>query len=425
MAKLLTVIRREFWYNLTRPSFLFTAFGAPVMVVGIIALFGLFGGDHDITLEEYGVIGYVDRSANGVLSAGIPLPESPDAFRPFDSVDAARAALDAGEIAAFFEVTRPYMIDGRINLHAYERVPDSIRAEIQRFMLANLSAGIETGVPLDRLARSVTDLTVRSIDTGREVNQSGLTILLLFPVFFAFLLVTASLTTSSFLMYGLVEERQNRVIEMIVTSVTPIQLLAGKVIGLGLLGLLQVVFLLVCAYIGIAIAIAADLLTGVIIPADVVALSLVYFLLSYVVLASALAALGVLVGSEQESRQYSGFIILPFMIPYFGLFLFLSDPNGTVPVALSIIPITSPMAMMMRLGLTNVPPVEIAASLGLMALTTLLFVWGSARVFRWGVLLYGKRFSPRALIRALTRRGGRNEDAMQTSAPRAIEETGR
>jgi ABC-2 type transport system permease protein len=105
-----------------------------------------------------------------------------------------------------------------------------------------------------------------------------------------------------------------------------------------------------------------------------------------------MAGIGAVVDSEQESRQLAFFVTFPLFVPYFFLVQFLIQPNETIPVVLSLFPFTAPMSMMMRLGVTTVPAWQLALSVVLLLLTTVLFTWASVKVFRWGLLLYGKKF---------------------------------
>jgi len=123
--------------------------------------------------------------------------------------------------------------------------------------------------------------------------------------------------------------------------------------------------------------------------------------LNYFMFGSILAGVGVVVGSEQESRQVAGLVTVVTVIPLILMSAFLMDPDSPVPVFLSLFPFTAPMAMLLRLMLGAVSPLELALSFGLMFLTTLVVVWMSARVFRWAMLLYGKRLTPRELWRVI------------------------
>jgi ABC-2 type transport system permease protein len=203
--------------------------------------------------------------------------------------------------------------------------------------------------------------------------------------------------TGTYLMTSIVEEKTNRVMEILSTSVTPMQLLGGKLIGAGGLGLVQLAIWLVVGIIGLRLGQGSDLISAIRIPADFLLIALAYFVLNYFLVGSILAGIGVIVGSEQESRQLASVVTIFSVIPLILMITFLQDPDGPLPDILSIFPFTAPMAMMMRLLLSAVSPFEVALSFGLMIATTILVVWLSARVFRWGMLMYGKRITPRVM----------------------------
>jgi ABC-2 type transport system permease protein len=414
MEKIFTVAKREFTYNIRRPSFLFAVLGLPLIFVVVFGIIFLTAQDDNTDLNEWGKVGYVDNTPINVLGQGAAPEEYPDLFVPYESLDTARAALDEGEIAAYFELPTVYMLTGRVNLYTAGDTPGNLNDVIEEFLLVNLTAGQNLALPLDRIQEGA-DMTVQSAQTGREATQGGVFAMLMLPVIFAFLLVMASLTSSGFLMNGLVEERTNRVIEILVTSTTPMQLLLGKIIGLGLLGLTQVLVLLGAGYLLLSLGSGLEFLQGVEIPLDMAAMAIVYFILTYFMLAALLSAISVMANSEQESRQISSFVTIPFMIPYMLLFTFISDPNGTLPQVLSFIPFTAPMSVLIRLGLSEVPTWQILASMGIMLLTTIFLIWGAAKVFRWGLLLYGKRFSMGEIWRVVTRRNAEMGTSVATT----------
>jgi ABC-2 type transport system permease protein len=401
MNKIWLVARREFLYNLKRPAFLFSAFGTPLLILVVMVIISLAAsGDGVSDLNEWGKVGYVDNSTTQVLTPGAQPEGYTDLFVAYETTDAAQTALDGGEIKAYVELPTAYLLNGTVNLYTYEDTPDILYSTIEQFVLLNLTAGQDIQIPLDRI-QDTAELTVRDAQTGEEVSENAVFITLFLPVIFGFLMIMASMTTSSFLMTGLVEERTSRIIEILVTSITPMQLLLGKILGLGLLGLVQVGSLLGAALIGLAVGNNLEFLQGISLPADLAIMSLVYFLLTYFLLAALMAALGALSNSEQESRQISGFLTIPIMIPYILFVVFITDPNGTLPMILSFIPFTAPMAILIRMGLTDVPTWQILASMGSMLITILLVIWASARIFRWGLLLYGKRFNLREILRVI------------------------
>jgi len=309
-----------------------------------------------------------------------------------------------GELAGYIDFSPEYIASGKATLYGLRGAPEDLFDAADALVLANLSASMDLPLPIERIEQSA-DLTVTVLDGNRTFDEDSVFFITLLPLLFGFFLVLASMTTSSFLMNTLSEEKANRIMEILITSVRPMELLTGKVLGMGLLGLLQVVVFLVAGLIGLSIAQQQNLLIGLSIPPDMIVLALVYSILSYFLLAAGLAGIGAVAASEQESRQLSVIIVMPVMLPYLAIVTFLLDPNGTIPTLFSLIPFTSPMAVMMRVGLTTVPTWQIVVSIVGLILTDLLILWASARMFRWGILSYGKTPGLRGLWQVLRGRG--------------------
>lgn len=415
MRKLWAIIRNEYLTNVRRPSFLAGALGMPLMIGAIFLLSTTLATQSaDRPLEDFARVGYVDRSAESLLEPDVIPEEAVGRFERFDSLEAARAALDAGEIGVYFEVTANYLQDGRINVYSIQPVPEAITDRIDSMMLQNLLANVDTPIPAERFESATGELTVRALDTNRTVSGDGLVLLFLLPLLFGMFMVFSSMTTSSFMMYSLVEEKTNRIMEVLVTSVRPMQLLGGKILGLGLVGLTQVAIIIGMLLVVLGLAQQTDFLNGLSLPLDVLLVALVFFVLSFLMMSSLQAGLAVLVGSEQEGSQLTGLLILPFMIPLFAMVAFITEPNGTLAQVLTFIPFTAPMTVVFRMSMTVVPLWEIVASIAITALATVLLIWLSARVFRWGMLLYGKKFSPMGILKAIRPGSG---GAVQTTAP--------
>ncbi|MFN8528940.1 MAG: ABC transporter permease [Anaerolineae bacterium] len=203
----------------------------------------------------------------------------------------------------------------------------------------------------------------------------------------------------------------------ILTTVTPFQLMFGKIIGLGALGLVQLAVWLGAGLIVINVGQFLPALQGVTIPPDLVIASVVYFLLGYFLQASVMAGIGAVVASEQESRQYAGIFSLLFSIPFFLIINFFTDPNGPVVTFLCLFPFTSPVSVIMRMGFGSIPPEQLILSVLILLVTVVLVTWLSARVFRWALLLYGKRPSLRQMFDVLRRRAPAMATSISTSAP--------
>lgn len=398
MNKTLLVARREYLFNLKRRSFLFAVFGVPVFTFIVWAVVFVVMSDSDNTLGSNTTYGYVDQS--GVLADAPTASDAPQRFEPYDNEETARSALDAKRIGAYFLLPENYLRTGEVQSYSYDSIPQALQDSFKAFLVTNLSRGLETDFPIDRIQQPVT-LTIHPLDSGRTLTEANLPALVFIPLIFSFVFLMSSNVTSGFLMGGIVEERSNRIMEILVTSITPTQLLMGKILGLGLLGLTQLVVWGGAGLILMNVGQQFPFLNGISFPLDLMVVFVVFFLVSYFLLASLMAGIGAVVGSEQESRQFASLISLVLVIPFFFLTTFINNPNSNLALALSFIPFTSPITILLRMGFGSVPFWQIAVSLLILLVTTLFVIWASARVFRWGLLLYGKRIGIRQLIRVI------------------------
>jgi ABC-2 type transport system permease protein len=190
---------------------------------------------------------------------------------------------------------------------------------------------------------------------------------------------------SGYLIQGLVEEKSNRVIELLLSSVTPGDLIAGKLVGLGGAGLLQLA-------VWVALAMLPVALVGWIeVSASVVVLSAAYYLLGFVFFGSIMAGLGCIAGGTQESQQFASLWSVVAVLPMLFSPLILEAPNGVLARVLSYVPLTCPITMIMRCAVGEVAWWEVPLSLGVMLGATYLSLCASARLFRVGLLVYGQR----------------------------------
>jgi ABC-2 type transport system permease protein len=403
MNKMLLVARREYLYNVRRRSFLFAVFGVPLFTFVIWAVIFVVIAANESSLKDFGQVGYVDQS--GILDNPVFPEDDPDKIIPYvayETDEAARAALDNKSIGAYFILREDYLKTGDVKIYSYASLPDALKDSIDAVLLANLGERLGRDVPLERIESPV-DMSIRAADTGRTLTEANIPILFFIPMIFAFVFLMSSNVTSGFLMNGVVEEKTNRVMEILITSVTPRQLLLGKIIGLGALGLTQLLVWGVLGFILIGAGQTIPFLSGISFPLDLALIFVVYFILSYFLLSSLMAGLGAVAGSAEESRQYSSIISLIWVIPFFLITSLIQNPNSPLAIALTLIPFTAPMTVLLRMGFSSVPAWQLIASLGILLLTMLLVVWASARVFRWALLLYGQRIGIRDIWNVIRR----------------------
>lgn len=402
MNKAWLVARHEFLTNVRKRSFLLSAVGIPVFFIALFyVIFALTFSQYDVA--NLGTIGYVDQS--GVLAAQV---DEPEAFASFASEGEARAALDASAIGAFFIVPEDYETSGAITIYGRIDSNPDLERQITAYLVANLGVAVDP----ERLARmqQPVESSVLFLDSGRLLNEESIVGLFIVPLVFVLLFSMGAQVTSGYLMSSVVEEKSNRIMEILVTTVTPFQLLIGKIIGLGAIGLLQLAIWIGSGLVVAGINRDAPLVQGLVIPPDLVVIALVYFVLSYFLQASLMAGIGAVAGGEQESRQIAGILSLVFILPYFFMVSFITDPGGFIPMLFTYIPFTAPVAVIARMAFSTVPLEQVMLSMGILFVTSLLIAWASARIFRWSLLMYGKRPSLRQLVGAL------RSNAMQTTA---------
>jgi ABC-2 type transport system permease protein len=408
MRKIMEVAQHEFIVNLKRPGFIIATLAIPLLgLLGVIVA-AYFGGQAGAFLERQFVgspkaVGYVDQV--GLFTP--PLPEYADLFIPYPNEEAAQEALFAEEIEAFLLIPGDYLDTGRV--FAYSKgwgLTSAISMSEERippFLVDHLLAGqvdedlrARVRDPMNLLPVSLSPEGEGSEDTASFVANIAI------PYAFSILLVIAIFTSSGFLLQGVSEEKENRVIEILLSSLTPMELLAGKILGLGALGLAQILFWLGCGWALIGVAVTGLALFGAInLELMTIVLAVVYFLLGYLLFATLMASAGSLGTSAREGQQiagiFSGITAIPFMVSGF----IWMNPNSLLVQILSYVPLTSPVMMLQRLGMTEVPPYQIAISLVLLVLGIAGALWAGAKVFRMGLLMYGKRPSVSEILRAL------------------------
>lgn len=394
MNKMLLVARHEYLSNIRSRTFLFTAFGMPLILAFVMVIISLVTIDSVSNLSEDSRIGYVDN-------AGVILPDTIDElFVAVDSTDKALQMLNDNELLAYIVIPEDYIETGDVEAFSNSNLPEAVDDKVDAFLLDNLSDGVSSNFPVSQLEQEI-DLSINIQSMGRTLSENAAIGLFLTPMIFAIVFLLASQISATFLMSSIVTEKTNRIMEILITSVTPMQLLMGKIIGLGSLGLTQMLI-----WIGVGLGIAvfgaeSEILSGIIIPIDMIVLSIIYFILTYFLLSSVMAGISVIVNAEQESRQIAGLFVFPFILPFFFIVQLLDDPNGVIAILLTLFPFSSAMTVIMRSSFSSVPLEQILLSLALLSATSVLVTWVSAKIFRWATLLYGKNPSPREIWRVI------------------------
>jgi len=221
-------------------------------------------------------------------------------------------------------------------------------------------------------------------------EENWLSIML--PVLAGVLFIIAVNISGGYLLQAVVEEKENRTMEILVTSVSPDQLMTGKILGDLLVGLTQLVVWIIFAVI------ALRFLPLFIPMGEVPKIEFSYLLLiaatmlpSFVMVSAAMGAIGATATESREAQQVAGWFTLPIMIPLWFITTIMFNPNGPLAVGMSLFPLTAPIAMPLRAMFTTVPAWQIILVIAALILLAILSLWLSGRVFRLGMLRYGKR----------------------------------
>ena len=416
MNKTLLVLRYELLTTLRRRSFLLMAFGIPLLAILIFAgatiVKGNSTGSSDAMSEtetfELEVEGYVDQS--GLISV-IPPDIPPGHLLAYADEEQARQALEAGDIAAYYVILEDFVETGEIFYVYPDTTPlisDGQDWLMRRTLLLNLLDGdMElTGRVWNPMDLEVFNLTPEPQQDRGLGYQSNLLIRYL-PAIMAILFYVFLLTASNILLRNISSEKENRTIEILMLSLNPRQMLAGKIIGLGIASLLQTIF-----WVGTVFTLmnmgggTLGLPEEFALPVSILAWGLVFFTLGFAMYASLMAGVGALVPKLKEASQASFVAMAPLMIGYMvGLLSPLAEaPHGAIPTVLSLFPLTAPIVMMMRLTVGNVPLWQLLLSAGLMAVTACAIVCAVAAMFRAQHLLSGQSFSVKRFFGALVGR---------------------
>ncbi|MFP5235337.1 MAG: ABC transporter permease [Acidobacteriota bacterium] len=256
---------------------------------------------------------------------------------------------------------------------------------------------------VDSLLKNVDIETLQVDKYGRVVKSSGIGSYMKGYIM-ALLLSMATMMYGMNVARSIIQEKTSRIFEVMLATARPSDMLAGKLIGVGAVGLTQIAIWLVAGVLIAGSALAAPLLSGdfaihfswaegILFP--------VYFVLGYLLYASLFAGLAASCETEQELQMYVPLAALPVWLSFALIFLIINDPNSVWSVAASIFPATAPIIMMLRMG-SQIPPVwQFAVSIAVMVLSIWGVLWVSSRLYRVGILMYGKRATIPELLRWL------------------------
>ncbi|NUY81061.1 ABC transporter permease [Flavobacterium sp. MAH-1] len=418
MSALTLIIKREFIAKVRNKSFIVMTFLSPLLFAGIAVLVGYLSS----LKADVQTIAIHDETGLFVNEF-----KSGDAFKYENqssvAVEILRDSIKSGKYEGVLFIPKAKdskSLEKSIKYYSDDDPGIAFVAGLEDIIASKLTETNYVNAKLDTLQIRNAEANVE-ISLSKSSGEVGLKyfneIKIAFGCAFGYLIMMFIIIYGNMVMRSVIEEKTNRIIEIIISSVKPFQLMMGKIIGTSLAGVLQFV---IWSIIGVLLLLVAASFFGVTpgvgvsgqmasqasqmsdsqlyiaelgkLPIGTMIFAfIVYFIGGYFLYSSVYAAIGAAVDSETDSQQFMMPIIMPLMLGvYIGVFTVINDPHGTVATTFSMIPLTSPIVMLMRIPF-GVPWWQIALSMGILFGTFFAVVWFAAKIYRIGILMYGKK----------------------------------
>ncbi len=305
----------------------------------------------------------------------------------------ARAAVDSSEIQGFAVLPEDYASRYQLTYWTNKQPESSVQSLISGFISKNLmvAENIDTAV-LKRITEG-SSVVMQSLDGSQTSDGTGWHRIIV-PIVVGMLNFIVVMSSGGYLLKALVEEKENRTIEIMLTSVPSREIMGGKIIGNLGVGLTQIaVWVLLLGVVGFFFRDKLGFLTDINLSGGYLLISVALMILSFIFSAALMATIGAAMTSSEESQGIIGLMVLPMMFPFYFLTVFLSYPNGILARVLSFFPLSAPLALSLRMAFSSVSALEIGLVFVVIVFFTLLMFWLAGVVFKRGMLRYSKRLS--------------------------------
>lgn len=427
-SKISIIIRREYMERVTKKSFIITTLLMPVIMLGLMmapVLIAMFSesDNRNILVIDNSADTISSRLQNTQTLTFLPQNISVDSARRVESVD---AVLVIPESIYDNGATLQIYTNGASSMEVESAITGQFNDIIESQRLKNYNID-----DLDEIISAVhSDVKLQSLRNDEDATESSTMLSYMLGLILTLMLYMCLLLYGQMVMTSIIEEKNNRVLEIVVSSVRPTQLMLGKICGIGLVAITQIVIWGVLLSAMSAFVLPAVLPAGV--SADMAALSaegasanintdlellqalsmlgnvayiiqlfglLLLFLIGGFMLYSAIyAAIGSAVDNIQDAGQLQSIVVFPIIVGIVVAMQAASDPGSSMAMWTSMIPFTSPMVMMARIPF-GIPAWEIAVSLIILVISFFIVVWFAAKIYRVGIFMYGKKPSFKELIR--------------------------
>ena len=442
MNKLPLIIKREYLAKVRNKSFVIMTFLSPILMVGMVVLIAYLTEIND---NEKRIIGVFNES--NYFSNDFNTTES-TSYVQFRNITLQAAKDSTAKVGYYGLLHIPDETElEKVAKHSYfytkeapsttvvDKLEDIFQDRLRERRLQDLGVSTKEYASMDKKYEINTETfegqqNLKGINEIKAIIGGG----------FGYLIMMFIIIYGGFVMRSVIEEKTSRIIEVIISSVKPFQLMMGKIIGTSLAGVTQFAIWIISATLLLFVAFSifnidpaamsggTDITSGIAgsmaspVPSPnetmqayaqelykipwfmLICFFVIYFILGYLIYSSIYAAIGAAVDNETDTQQFIFPIILPLMLAiYVGFFSVFSNPHGPIAVGFSLFPLTSPIVMLMRLpggiGEGGVPLWEVITSILLLIITFIGIVWLAAKIYRVGILMYGKKPSYKELFK--------------------------
>jgi ABC-2 type transport system permease protein len=408
MKKTFVVAKWEYLERVKSKMFIISLFIFPIIIVGFAVLPSLLVSRMDDSQKKIGLIDPENKLAQQLipkLEESYSLQDGSPLYRVriIDEINVDTETLRmigntlvfSEEITGYiyipsdiYETNQPEYYSTNVgNINDHQRITSVIRAILTEKRLQGV---VEPGV-IDEVIKPVNLRTVRVSPRGEERDAGFIDIFWSSYIFLVVMMMLIA-TSGQILIRSVVEEKTNRIIEVLASSCSPTELMAGKILGLSALGLTQIGFYILMG----AAAVSQFGIEGL--SFENVWLLVPYFIIGYLFYAAVFVVVGSPLSSEQEAQQVTSWVVLLLMMPF--IFAFMAIENPTMPLirALSFIPFFTPSFMALRIPILMPSVFDIVVTLAILVVSTALTMWIAGKIFRVAILSYGKRPSLRDLV---------------------------
>lgn len=403
-----TVAKWEFLEKVRSRAFLISLFLMPVLILGVAVLPTLLAFKEDTHTVSLGVIDNTGRILDVLqerlnehyrLENGEPnyLLRDLDGGKPFDILrDRANDLVVQGTIEGYFYFPEDFFERGVFEYRSENvsniRIQERFTRLLEHILLEDRlqQVGLDTGA-YNRIKTNVVFQAVKISEDGEE-KQSGFEQTFFLGYIGILMIIFMVLTSGQLLVRSLLEEKSNRVMEVLLSSCSARDLMIGKILGLSGLGLLQMI---VYGAFGITIAMKS---TATMFEVGYLLLIVLYAILGYLFYAAVLVTAGSPVTTEQEAQHITGYVSLLLIVPLGFMMIIMQYPDSTIVRILSHIPLFTPPVMVLRIAVKMPTAIEIASTVVIMVVSIIGMMWIAGRIFRLAILSYGKRPTLRELI---------------------------